>query len=166
MYSHCTDHGYVRLKPVLLGPISPLARFYFGQVLLWPIFFLCVCVVWAACRPPGFRATAREPKRAHLRVPSFKNTTKIPREDPQRDKKKRHEKTPRERKKDTRRHPKREREKKAKMEAREGKKREILGLPPFGPPNLWVPTFLGLGPHPPGHPPLKKKIGLSQTWPK
>ena len=43
------------------------------------------------------------------------------------------EKTPRERKKDTRRPP--ERKQKAKMEAGEGKKREILGPPP-----LWAPT--------------------------
>ena len=31
--------------------------------------------------PPGFHTTAREPKRAHFRVPAFKNTTKIQRED-------------------------------------------------------------------------------------
>ena len=60
-------------------------------------------------RLPGFHTTAREPKRAHLRVPAFKNTTKIQREDPQRE---------RERKK-----------KRAKMGAGEGKKREILGGP-------------------------------------
>ena len=30
--------------------------------------------------PPGFHTTTREPKRAHLRVPAFKNTTKIQRE--------------------------------------------------------------------------------------
>ena len=35
--------------------------------------------------PPGFHTTAREPKRAHFRVPAFKNTTKIQREDTQRD---------------------------------------------------------------------------------
>ena len=36
----------------------------------------------------GHRSTtAREPKRAHLRVPAFKNTTKIQREDPQRERK-------------------------------------------------------------------------------
>ena len=34
-----------------------------------------------------FHTTAREPKRAHLRVPAFQITTKIPREDPQRHKK-------------------------------------------------------------------------------
>ena len=32
--------------------------------------------------PPGFHTTTREPKRAHLSVPVFKNTTKIQREDP------------------------------------------------------------------------------------
>ena len=37
--------------------------------------------------PPGFHTTAREPKRAHLSVPVFKNTTKIQRENPQRGKK-------------------------------------------------------------------------------
>ena len=37
--------------------------------------------------PPGFHTTAREPKRAHLRVPVFKNTTKIQRENTQRGKK-------------------------------------------------------------------------------
>ena len=35
----------------------------------------------------GFHTTAREPKRAHFRVPVFKNTTKIPREIPQRGRK-------------------------------------------------------------------------------
>ena len=33
--------------------------------------------------PPGLHTTVREPKRAHLRVPVFKNTTKIQREDTQ-----------------------------------------------------------------------------------
>ena len=37
--------------------------------------------------PPGFHTTTREPKRAHLRVPAFKNTTKIQREHTQRGKK-------------------------------------------------------------------------------
>ena len=32
--------------------------------------------------PPGFHTTAREPKRVHLRVPVFKNTTKIQRKRP------------------------------------------------------------------------------------
>ena len=35
--------------------------------------------------PPGFHTTAREPKRAHLRVPVFKNTTKIQRKGPTRE---------------------------------------------------------------------------------
>ena len=38
-------------------------------------------------KPPGFHTTAREPKRAHLRVLAFKNTTKNQREDTQRDRK-------------------------------------------------------------------------------
>ena len=37
--------------------------------------------------PPGFHTTAREPKRAHLSAPVFKNTTKIQREHTQRGKK-------------------------------------------------------------------------------
>ena len=45
------------------------------------------CEASAAPKPLGFHTTTREPKRADLRVPSFKNTTKIPREDPQRVKK-------------------------------------------------------------------------------
>ena len=36
--------------------------------------------------PPGFHTTAREPKRAHFRVQAFKNTNKIPRNDPKREK--------------------------------------------------------------------------------
>ena len=43
------------------------------------------CEALAASGPPGFHTTAREPKRAYLRVPALKNTTKIQREDPQRD---------------------------------------------------------------------------------
>ena len=35
--------------------------------------------------PPGFHTTTREPKRAHLRVPVFKNTTKIQRKRPTRE---------------------------------------------------------------------------------
>ena len=52
----------------------------------------------------------REPKRAHLRAPAFKNTTKIPREDTQRDRKK------------------------SEMVAGEGRKGEILGGPVEGGP--------------------------------
>ena len=35
--------------------------------------------------PLGFHTTPREPRRAHFRVPAFKNTAKIQREDTQRD---------------------------------------------------------------------------------
>ena len=35
----------------------------------------------------GFHTTTQEPKRAQLRVPAFKNTTKIAREDPEREEK-------------------------------------------------------------------------------
>ena len=47
------------------------------------------CHSWSnrpcATQPPGFHTTAREPKRAQLRVQAFKNTTKIQREDSQRE---------------------------------------------------------------------------------
>ena len=43
------------------------------------------CETPAAPKPSGFHTTAREPKRAHFMAPSFKNTTKIQREDTQRD---------------------------------------------------------------------------------
>ena len=58
----------------------------------------------------GFHTTAREPKRAHLRVLAFRNTTKIQREDPQRETKSEN------------------------GGGRGEKKREILGPAPFGPP--------------------------------
>ena len=48
--------------------------------------------------PPGFHTTVREPKRAHLRVPVFKNTTKVQREEPQREKKERNFRWEREKK--------------------------------------------------------------------
>ena len=55
---------------------------------------------------------------AHLRVRAFKNTTKIPREDPQRE------------------------TNRAKMgTGEEKKKREILGSPPLGPLLLWASPF-------------------------
>ena len=38
-----------------------------------------------APKPPGFHTTTREPKRVHLRVPVFKNTTKIQRKGPTRE---------------------------------------------------------------------------------
>ena len=41
------------------------------------------CEAPGALKPPGLHTTAREPKRAHLRVPVFTNTTKIQREDTQ-----------------------------------------------------------------------------------
>ena len=90
---------------------------------------------------------------AHLRVPTDHNTTKIPRGDPQREEE-RHEKTPRERKKDTRRPPERGRKtredprerkkdtrrppergrKTQKWEREKEKKRELLGGPAAGGP--------------------------------
>ena len=44
---------------------------------------LLSCEAPAAPKPPGFHTTTRGPKRAHLRVPEFKNTTKIQRKDQQ-----------------------------------------------------------------------------------
>ena len=64
-------------------------------------------------------------KTSTFEVPTDQNTTKIPREDPQREEK-RHEKASGERKKDTRRHP--EREKKRREDPRrEKKKNENVG---------------------------------------
>ena len=40
-----------------------------------------------AQKPPGLHTTAREPKRAHLRVPAFKNTTNSTRRHPEKDRK-------------------------------------------------------------------------------
>ena len=48
-------------------------------------------VLWLSCgapeapKPPGFHTTAREPERAHFRVPAFTNTTKFNEKTPQRD---------------------------------------------------------------------------------
>ena len=68
----------------------------------------CCGVLWGCCwdggrvgrlvGPPGFHTTTREPKRAHLSVPVFKNTTKIQREDPQKEKKERNFRREREKK--------------------------------------------------------------------
>ena len=92
--------------------------------------------------PPGFHTTTRELQTRTLKGSGASNTTKIPREDTQR-----------------------ERKKKRKWGREREKKREILsprappfwappcGAPPFGPPPFGPPLFLGLGPHPAGpHP--------------
>ena len=66
-------------------------------------------------KKPGFHTTAREPQRAHLRVPDFTKTTTIQREDTQRE------------------------TKRAKMGAGEGKKKsEMLGGPAEGGPEEGV----------------------------
>ena len=75
--------------------------------------------------------TTQRPKRAHMRVHAFKNTTKF------------HETTTQREKKDRKR-PQREK-KRTKLGAREREKQcEILGPPPFGPPpsrpHPWGPT--------------------------
>ena len=95
---------------------------------------------------PPDRATGartRQPensKRAHFRAPALQNTTKIPREDPQRDRN-------------------------SETVAGKGRKSAKFwaphpsGAPPFRGPTLSGPTlrgstFLGLGPHPSGTPPF------------
>ena len=57
-----------------------------------------LCEAPAALKPPGFHTTSRVPKRAHLRVPVFTKTTKIPREDTQREKKEKNVRWEREKK--------------------------------------------------------------------
>ena len=47
----------------------------------------------AASGPPGSHTTAREPKRTHSRAPAFENTTKIQREDTQREREREKKKT-------------------------------------------------------------------------
>ena len=53
-----------------------------SNVHVWSSLWL-LCEAPAAPKPPGFHATARQPIRAHLRVPVFTKTTKIQREDTQ-----------------------------------------------------------------------------------
>ena len=66
-------------RPPSAGPPSAgppkISLFFHSQATI------SLCEAPAAPRPPGLHTTAREPKRAHFRVPAFKNTTKIPRED-------------------------------------------------------------------------------------
>ena len=87
---------------------------------------------------------------AHFERSGASNTTKIPREDPQRSKKR------------------------TNFAAGEGKKsakfwaptvRPHPSGPPFGPPPFWSPLFLGLGPHPSGpHPSGLHPSGLHFFW--
>ena len=103
----------------------------------WPVVFCCVllcsvvcCCVLLVLDPPvpplrwtTLHTTAREPKRACLRAPAFKNTTKIQREDSQRQ------------------------TKRTKWQWERGKKRAKFrdphpsGPPPFGAPTLRGPTM-------------------------
>ena len=73
-------------------------------------------------RRDGHELRAGEARRAHLRVPAHQTPPKF------------HEKTPR------------EREEERKWRRGEGKKREILCLPPFCRPTLRGPTSSGFGP--------------------
>ena len=83
----------------------------------------------------GSHTTARELQTCTFERPGASNTTKIPREDPQRGKKR------------------------TNFAAGQGKKREILGPPPFepppfGPPTLRGPTFFWVAPPHPSNPHL------------
>ena len=94
----------------------------------------------AASGPPGLHTTARELQTCTFERPGASNTTKIPRENPQR-----------------------EREERMKFPVGERKKRrEILGPPTLRPPHLRDPTPSGL--HPSGPPPQTKlaKCGLAK----
>ena len=119
--------------------------------------------------PAGRRGLPHDNLRAKtstLEVSTDQNTTKIPREDPQREEE-RHEKTHGEKKKtreDTRREKKNtrrspEREKKNENGVGEGKKREILGLPPFGPPPFLPHPFSAFGS---SHPSAPAKVGRAR----
>ena len=82
---------------------------------------------------PGFHTTARETKRAHFRTPALQTPPKF------------HEKTPR------------ETQKERNGGGKGKKKREILGLPPFG-----APPF---GAHPSGAPPFGAPLFLGSGLP-
>ena len=71
---------------------------------------------WCLKRRDPQMCTFGEPKRAHFRVPAFKHTTKIQREDPE------------------------EREERTKIVAGEGRRGEILGGPAEGGPGKSKPT--------------------------
>ena len=58
----------------------------FSEV-LWGGQINCKIVLDILEKLAGFHTTAREPRRAHLRVPAFNHTTKIQRNDPQERKK-------------------------------------------------------------------------------
>ena len=150
----------------LFFPVSPQNSFFLPSlgVFSWCLkrrdAQMCTCGVLslsceapAAPKPPGFHTTTREPKRAHLRVPVFKNTTKIPRK-----------------------RPTKEGKKNKKLWWEREKKREISGPHRSGPhPSPPPPPrlFLGLAPHLLGpHHDTKnigQKIGLAkkrtgQNW--
>ena len=98
-----------------------------SNVHVWALWLLCETP--EALGPPGLRTRTRELQTCTLERPGLQNTTKIPREDTQRGKKKEF------------------------LSGRGEKKREILGPPPFGPPPFGPPPFgpppfLGLGPWP------------------
>ena len=118
-----------------------ISRFFFPQTLPCSLSFFSSG--GSASRPRGFHTTAREPKRAHLRVLALQTPPSF------------HEKTPRERerKKDTRRHPEREKMSENGSGRVKKKKTEILGSPTLRTPSLQPSHFLQvwastpLGPH-------------------
>ena len=107
--SDVCDGGHFTVTVVCLPALPPKISFFLlslGGLLVefWPLF---KAMAHPKC---GFRLVS--PKRAHLSAPAFKNTTKIPRKD-----------------------PKREREERMKFPAGERKKSaKFLAPPPFGPP--------------------------------
>ena len=90
---------------------------------------MLVWALWLSCETS--HTTTRELQTRTCERPGASNTTKIPREDPQRGKKR------------------------TNFAAGEGKKARNFGPPTLRAPNLRPPLFLGLGPHPFGAQPLR-----------
>ena len=107
------------------------------------VFVLPRCSGWAA----GASHDSPNSKRAHFRAPTVRTPPKL------------HERTPRERRK------------KRQLWWERGKKREIVGSPPFGPPRFGSPTLRGptlsrFGPPPSQSHLLWSKNSTSKNWPK
>ena len=110
-----------------------------GVCVCWCVL-VCVGGVGVATRPGrrGSHTTARELQTCTFERPGASNTTKIPREDPQRGKKR------------------------TNFAAGQGKKSAKFGPPPLRGPTLRGPPFPGSGPHPsgshPSHPSGPKRV--------
>ena len=113
---------------------------------VWALGLSCETPAAPPDRAAGARTRQPEnSKRAHFRAPALQNTTKIPREDPQRDT-------------ETAKRW-REREEKARNSGPPTLRAPPFGAPPFGAPPFGAPPFgaplfLGLGPPPIGAPPF------------